>query len=150
MTSNSEDTLTADLKSYSNITDKLRQLTPDSDWVFNFPFWAYFFLLKSRLSLLWLRHEFMFCSKFWKKALCFTFTIKTPYFDNDEVYKVLTKSFHYMRKIEQNDRERIGALSDATQLIGQRWLRDIDDTNIKAQMKTIWSKQVITNISYII
>ena len=79
----------------------------------------------------------MFCSKFWKKALCFTFTIKTPYFDNDEIYKVLTKSFHYMRKIEQNDRERIGALSDATQLIGQRWLRDIDDTNIKAQMKSI-------------
>ena len=67
----------------------------------------------------------------------FAFIIKTPYFDNDEIYKVLTKSFHYMRKIEQNDRERIGALSDATQLIGQRWLRDIDDTNIKAQMKTI-------------
>ena len=47
MTSNSEDTLTADLKSYSNITDKLRQLTPDSDWVFTSPFLAYFLLLKA-------------------------------------------------------------------------------------------------------
>ena len=42
-----------------------------------------------------------------------------------------------MRRIEQNDRERIGALSDATQLIGQRWLRDVDDTNIKEKMKII-------------
>ena len=37
MTSNSEEQskLTADLKSYSSVTDKLRALTPDSDWVSN-------------------------------------------------------------------------------------------------------------------
>lgn len=63
------------------------------------------------------------------------------------VTKCLTRLLHYLRRIEQDDFERRDALTQAIALIGESWLRESTDNNIKEMMYKIFSLSATLHIN---